>query len=176
MKIRPGSLLRGGFKALAYSAVGALVVLVVGFIVYMNSRASLNVWHLADLDEEFTVNSKVESFEDYLALEERLFKQLDELVYAKIAPDYRHAINRYNRGSLTDTKGWSPNWNRSFVLPKENLKAAVLLLYGISDAPYSLRNPGQRLNAAGAYVLGLRVPGTGVGRLLEGFWKPPGSP
>ncbi len=173
MAFQASSLLLGGFKALAYSALGALAVLVIVFIVYMNSRANLNVWHLADLDEEFTVASKVETFEEYLALEDRLFKQLDELVYAKIPPDQRHAINRYNRGSLTDPEGWSPNWNRSFVLPKEDPKAAVLLLHGMSDAPYSLRNLGQRLNASGAYVLGLRVPGHGTAPsgLVEVTWQ-----
>ena len=139
----------------------------------MNSRADLDVWHLADLDEEFTVDSKVETFEDYLALEDRLFRQLDELVYAKAPPKQRHAINRYNRGSLVDPEGWSPNWNRSFTLPKENPGAAVLLLHGMSDSPYSLRNLGQRLNAAGAYVLGLRVPGHGTAPsgLVEVTWQ-----
>jgi alpha-beta hydrolase superfamily lysophospholipase len=173
MNFRPGSLILKAFKALAYSAVGALVVLVIGLIVYMNSRADLNVWHLADLDEEFTVDSRVETFEDYLALEDRLFRQLDELVYAKIAPDQRHAINRYNSGSLTDPEGMSPNWNRSFVLSKEDPKAAVLLLHGMSDAPYSLHSLGQRLNAAGAYVLGLRVPGHGTAPsgLVEVTWQ-----
>jgi len=173
MKFRPGSLVWSGFKGLAYSVVGALAVLVIGFIVYMNSRADLDVWHLADLDEEFTVDSRVESFEEYLVLEDRLFRQLDELVYAKTPPEQRHAINRYNRGSLTDPESWSPNWNRSFELPNENPGAAVLLLHGMSDSPYSLRNLGQRLNAAGAYVLGLRVPGHGTAPsgLVEVTWQ-----
>jgi alpha-beta hydrolase superfamily lysophospholipase len=173
MKIRPGGLIRKVFKALAYSAVGAFMVLVIGLIVYMNGRADLHIWHLADLDEEFTVDSKVETFDEYLALEDRLFKQLDELVYAKIAPEQRYAINRYNRGSLTDPEGLSPNWNRSFVLPKDDPKAAVLLLHGMSDSPYSLRNLGQRLNAADAYVLGLRVPGHGTAPsgLVEVTWQ-----
>ncbi|MEA3301666.1 MAG: alpha/beta hydrolase [Pseudomonadota bacterium] len=173
MKFRPESLVWSGFKGLAYSAFGALLVLVIGLIVYMNNRADLNVWHLADLDEEFTVDSEVETFEEYLSLEDRLFKQLDELVYAKIAPEQRYAINRYNRGSLTDPEGLSPNWNRSFVLPKDDPKAAVLLLHGMSDSPYSLRNLGQRLNAAGAYVLGLRVPGHGTAPsgLVEVTWQ-----
>jgi len=74
MKIRPGSLVWSGFKGLAYSAFGAFVVLVIGLIVYMNGRSDLHIWHLADLDEEFTVDSKVESFDEYLALEDRLFR------------------------------------------------------------------------------------------------------
>jgi alpha-beta hydrolase superfamily lysophospholipase len=38
----------------------------------------------------------------------------------------------------------------------------VLLLHGMSDSPYSLRNLGERLHAAGAWVVGLRLPGHGT--------------
>jgi alpha-beta hydrolase superfamily lysophospholipase len=156
------SLARQTFKAFSYSAVGALVVLIVVFVVYMNGRADLEVWHLAELDEEFTADAGVHTFTDYLALEERLFKQLDERVYAKIPDDQHRQINRYNRGSLSDPERWSPNWNRSFTLSAESPKAAVLLLHGMSDSPYSLRHLGERLHAAGANVLGLRMPGHGT--------------
>ena len=150
------------FRALSYFTVGAVVVLIIGFVVYMNGRADLQVWHLAELDEEFTADSDVQTFTEYLALEERLFKQLDALVYAKIPNDQHREINRYNRGSLSDPERWSPNWNRSFTLNAESPKAAVLLLHGMSDSPYSLRHMGERLHAAGANVLGVRMPGHGT--------------
>ena len=166
-------LLRHTLKAVSYSTVGALVVLVTVFVVYMNGRADLQIWHLAELDEEFTADSGIKTFTDYLALEERLFSQLDELVYAKIKPDQRQAINRYYRGSLSDPERWSPNWNRSFTLSVESPKAAVLLLHGMSDSPYSLRHLGERLHAAGANVLGLRMPGHGTAPsgLVELTWQ-----
>ena len=166
-------LLRHTLKAVSYSTVGALVVLVTVFVVYMNGRADLQIWHLAELDEEFTADSGIKTFTDYLALEERLFSQLDELVYAKIKPDQRQAINRYNHGSLSDPECWSPNWNRSFTLSVESPKAAVLLLHGMSDSPYSLRHLGERLQAAGANVLGLRMPGHGTAPsgLVELTWQ-----
>ena len=157
-----GHTLKHTLKAVSYSTVGALVVLVTVFVVYLNGRADLQVWHRAELDEEFTANSDVHTFSDYLALEERLFRQLDALVYAKIKPDQQQAINRYNRGSLSDPERWSPNWNRSFTLNTESPRAAVLLLHGMSDSPYSLRHLGERLHAAGANVLGLRMPGHGT--------------
>jgi alpha-beta hydrolase superfamily lysophospholipase len=156
------SLVSHTLKALSYSTVGALVVLIIVFVVYMNGRADLHVWHLVELDEEFTADSDVQTFTEYLALEERLFKQLDERVYAKIADDQHQEINRYNRGSLSDPERWSPNWNRSFTLTAESPKAAVLLLHGMSDSPYSLRHLGERLHTAGANVLGLRMPGHGT--------------
>ena len=156
------SLVRHTLKALSYSAIGASVVLIIGFVVYMNGRADLQVWHLAELDEEFTASSDVQTFTDYLALEERLFRQLDELVYAKIPNDQHQEINRYNRGSMSDPERWSTNWNHSFTLNADSPRAAVLLLHGMSDSPYSLRHLGERLRAAGANVLGLRMPGHGT--------------
>ena len=131
-------------------------VLVAVYVWYMNNRPDLNVWHTADLDAEFTAESPVDSFAGYLALEEQLFKQLDERVYAKTQLSGQHLIKRYNRGSLSDPGRWTPNWNRSFEMPAEAPRAGVLLLHGLSDSPYSLRSLGQQLNQAGAQVLGLR--------------------
>jgi alpha-beta hydrolase superfamily lysophospholipase len=170
-------LLRHTLKVASYSTAGALVVLVIAFVVYLNGRADLNVWHLAKLDEEFTTNSGVETFTEYLALEERLFSQLDALVYEKVTPEQplasNQVINRYSRNSLSDPQRWSPNWNRSFTLGAKSPEAAVLLLHGMSDSPYSLRHLGERLHAAGANVLGLRMPGHGTAPsgLLDITWQ-----
>ncbi len=162
MRLRPAKLVRRGIRAVAYSAFGAVLALVVVFVVYLNNRADLDVWHLAELDEELKAGSGVETFTEYLQLEERVFQQLDELVYAKVPPEKRNEINRYNRGSLSDPERWPRNWNRSFELPAASPRAGVLLLHGMSDSPYSLRHLGERLHAAGAHVLGLRMPGHGT--------------
>lgn len=156
------TLIRHAWLFAAYGFMGVFLTLVVVFVLIMNNRADLNVWHYADLDEEFTIDSDVSSFEDYLALEERLFKQLDEEVYAKITPEEKGEISRYNKGSLSDPERWPQNWNRSFELTVSQPKAAVLLLHGMSDSPYSLRNLGEAMHQAGAYVVGLRVPGHGT--------------
>lgn len=173
MKLRTGRLIRRTLRALGYSAIGALVVLVVVYILYLESRTDLDVWHFAELDEEFTADSEIENFTDYMALEERLFRQLDELVYAEVPPEERTAINRYHRSSLTDPGQWATNWNRSFELAVESPRAGVLLLHGMSDSPYSLRHLGERLHTAGAYVLGLRMPGHGTAPsgLVELAWE-----
>jgi alpha-beta hydrolase superfamily lysophospholipase len=157
----------------AFSALGATVVLITIFIVYMDSRMDLNVWHLARLDEEFTANSKVASFADYMALEKRLFRQLDELVYARVKHQEGNEINRYQRGSLSDPQKWSPNWNRSYELPTDSPQAFVLLIHGMSDSPYSLRQLAERLHVSGAHVLGLRVPGHGTAPsgLVDVSWQ-----
>ena len=168
-----GGLARWVVLAAVSSAVGAALVLLVVFIVYMNSRPDLNVWHLAELDEEYTEDSTVDSFTGYLALEERLFRQLDAQVYAKVPPEQRTQINRFNRGSLSDPQRWAMNWNRSFELTADPPRAGVLLLHGMSDSPYSLRRLGERLHAAGAHVIGLRMPGHGTAPsgLVELTWQ-----
>lgn len=160
-------------RAALYSALGALVVLVTVFVIYLDSRPDLKVWHLAELDAEFTEDSPVADFAGYLAVEDRLFAQLDELVIAKVKASDRTLINRYHRGSLSDPERWPRNWNRSFELPSENPRAGVLLLHGMSDSPYSLRSLGQRLHDAGAWVIGLRVPGHGTAPsgLVEVRWQ-----
>ena len=87
-------------RALLYGGAVVSVALLVIFVLVLDSRPDLKVWHIADLDEEFTAGSDVDTFDQYLALEERLFAQLQRDVYAQIEQDDRHRINRYHRGSF----------------------------------------------------------------------------
>ena len=149
-------------RALGYGALGAFAALLVGFVVHLNNQPDLFVWHTVELDAEFTRDSDVDSFEDYLALEERLFRQLDELVYEKVPAKQQTHFNRYASGSRSDPGIWDRNWNRSFVLEHARPKAGVLLIHGLSDSPYSIRSAAMRLHRAGAYAVGMRVPGHGT--------------
>lgn len=141
---------------------GGLITVFILAVVYLNNQPELKVWHTVKLDAEFTTSTPVKNFEDYLALEELLFKQLKQRVYDKIKPEDQFSLNRYHRGSLSDPDQWSPNWNRTFELPADPPVAGVLLLHGMSDSPYSLHNIGMRLHAEGAHVVGLRIPGHGT--------------
>jgi alpha-beta hydrolase superfamily lysophospholipase len=156
------SVLRHVFLFALYGIAGAFLTLVVGFVLYLNDRPDLNVWHLADLDEEFTAQSDVSSFEEYLALEDRLFSQLQTEVYDKISNTERNQINRYNKGSLSDPEQQPTNWNRSYELTVSKPTAGVLMIHGMSDSPYSLKALAERLHGAGVYVVGIRVPGHGT--------------
>lgn len=149
-------------KTLGYGIIGGFIVLVVVFVMVLENRPDLNIWHTAELTEEFTADSPARNFEAYLDIEEKLYKQLDEKVFSRIHPDNRLKFNRFHRGSQSNPDRWSPNWNRTFQLPAETPKMGVLLLHGMSDSPYSLRNIGQHLNKAGAWVVGLRIPGHGT--------------
>ncbi len=160
-------------RLLGYGSIGALLAGITALVVVLEGAADLSVWHRADLDEEFRVDSEVASFEQYLDLEQRLFRQLDELVYAEVPRGQRQIVNRYSRGSLSDPERWPRNWNRSFVLRNDDPAAGILLLHGLSDSPYSLRALGERLQAAGGWVLGLRIPGHGTApsALVETRWQ-----
>jgi alpha-beta hydrolase superfamily lysophospholipase len=162
-----------GLRVVFYGAVGVVLTLLFVFVRYLDNRPDLELWHLAELDEEYTADSPVANFSEYLELEGRLFQQLDELVYDRTGSAGNDRINRYKRGSLSDPGRWSPDWNRSFLMMAPRPAASVLLLHGLSDSPYSLRNIGQRLHAAGATVLGLRVPGHGTAPsgLLKVRWQ-----
>lgn len=135
---------------------------VVAAVLVLNSKPELSVWHHADLDEEFTKASPVTTMEEYLALEDRLFAQLQREVYDKITETERTDFNRYNSGSKSDPAIWPRNWNRTFELTSNNPSFGVLLLHGYSDSPYSLLTLGQQLHADGGDVLGLRIPGHGT--------------
>jgi alpha-beta hydrolase superfamily lysophospholipase len=109
----------------------------------------------------------------YLDLENRLFGALDERIYAAQPGDGSGRLSRYRRDSLADPRRLQPDWNRSFELRPATPRAAVLLLHGMSDSPYSLRAIGERLNATGVHVLGLRLPGHGTAPsgLLTVSWE-----
>ena len=142
----------------------ALPVLVV-YITASSNAPPLKSWHTEILTEEFTesmVDEQVRSFEDYLELEQRLFRQLDEQIYANNATGPAHALERYSSGSAADPNRRQTNWNHSFELASTPAAGGVLLLHGMSDSPYSLRALGEALNSHGYQVIGLRSPGHGT--------------
>jgi alpha-beta hydrolase superfamily lysophospholipase len=116
------------------------------------------------LDAEFTASmaDEVRTFDDYRKLEDELFTQLDEEVYARTPTGPDQALVRYSPGSAADPRVRQPDWNRSFELPADAPVGGVLLLHGMSDSPYSLRALGEALNRHGYQVLGLRLPGHGT--------------
>ncbi len=147
---------------LAYGTLGALLVLILVAVLYLESREDLDVWHTAALDGEYEAEEGLHDFSEYLRHEERLFTQLNREVLDRVAPAPDNLINRYVRGSLSSPDRWPTDWNRSYQLTVDQPAAAVLMLHGMSDSPYSLRSLAQALHAQGAQVLGLRYPGHGT--------------
>lgn len=159
-------------RLVVYGSFGAALVLLVAAVFYLDSREDLSPWHTEILDLEFQANSDVDSLQQYLALEEQLFAQLDAVLRTEpVSPADR--LNRFRPGSLSDPDRWSPNGNRTFILDAPDPPAAALLLHGMSDSPYSLRSVAEALNNAGVFVIGLRLPGHGTAPsgLVEVSWQ-----
>jgi len=165
--------LRQLLGSLLASVLGAGAVLVAGFVWVLEQREDLEIWHEVELDAEFSADVGLTNFEEYVALEERLFAQLEERVYARVPVTLQNPINRFSRDSLSDPSRWPTNWNQTFELATEDPELGILLLHGMSDSPYSVRSLGQRLHSQGAHVIGLRLPGHGTAPagLLHVEWE-----
>jgi len=164
---------RKATRILFVASLGALLIGIIGFMLYMNSLPPLNIWHTTILKNEFNTKSDVKDFDAYIALEEELFKELDEEIYNKTPEKEKNRINRYTKNSISDPKRWNKSWNKSFELPVKNPKMAVLLLHGMSDSPYSLHTQAEYLHKQGVWVVGLRMPGHGTipSGLVELKWQ-----
>jgi alpha-beta hydrolase superfamily lysophospholipase len=92
-----------------------------------------------------------------------------------LEPEDRIAANRYFAGSPLFPGHFAQDWNRSFVLEPEGGEplGAVVLLHGLTDAPYSLRHIGARYQARGWVAIGIRLPahGTVPAALTEVTWE-----
>jgi len=160
---RIAPILERPLRCLRRSALGVLAG-AAALLVQGCSSLPLEPCHTVTLTAEFTVRKadEVRTFEDYRRLEDRLFAQLEEKVYARAATGPDHALVRYSKGSAADPQSRQPNWNRSFELSAAAPAGGVLLLHGMSDSPYSLRALGQTLHQRNFWVIGLRLPGHGT--------------
>ena len=140
------------------------------------SSADLQIWHRASLENEYGQKSApaVASLDDYLALEDALFAEIDQRIYAAGDASLNAPFSRYTSGSVADPRNASPDWNRTILLePLGKFQGNVLLLHGMSDSPYSLRALGLRLQGEGYRVLALRMPGHGTipAGMLDLDWR-----
>lgn len=151
-------------RLLGYGSLGVLLTVLVGYGVHVARLPDLKPWHTAPLASEYRAAAAddIQSLDDYRALERRLQQELRAEVYDRIDAADRRAINRYNPGSLADPSPRQPNWNFTFELPVAQPRGAALLLHGLTDSPYSLRELALHLNARGFWVVGLRLPGHGT--------------
>jgi alpha-beta hydrolase superfamily lysophospholipase len=149
---------------LAVAVLGFVGGVAALYVHWVRSGPSLRAWHTENLTAEFTAEraDEVRTLEDYRRLEDDLFAQLDEQVYAHTETGPAHALVRYSAGSAADPRRRKPDWNRTFELTHDTPVGGVLLLHGMSDGPYSLRALGEALNDRGCWVLGLRLPGHGT--------------
>jgi alpha-beta hydrolase superfamily lysophospholipase len=157
------------------SAAGVLATIVLVFAVQARLRLpDLRAWHTVRLESEFHARrpDAPRSFAEYLALEERLFGELRQRVFADSADT--GPIARYNPKSVVAQLALEGRYNRSYELvPPGEARGAALLVHGLSDSPYSVRALAETFLAQGYYVLALRLPGHGTipAGLVDVSWE-----
>jgi len=161
-------------KAILLALLLALTVLL-AWAFESRRMPALRIWHMVILENEFRARDATpkSTFQDYIDLEDQLFRELHEKVYKRVEVTDDLSLCRYRTGGTQDPAAWEHNWNRTFELIPKNIQGGALLMHGLTDSPYSLRRIGEILYARGFYVLGLRLPGHGTvpGALTQVRWE-----
>ncbi len=149
---------------LLYGALGALLALIVVYVVHLHRLPETQLWHRIPLDAEFHagVAATVRTLDDYRRVEDRVFEQLEREICAAVPAAGPQSLIRFAPGSRSNPLSRRPNWNRTFVLDVPNPRGGVLLLHGLSDSPYSTRAIAEWFQAHGFLAVGLRLPGHGA--------------
>lgn len=161
---------------LIFTAILAIMAILFLWVRLANSLPDLQGWHLQKPESEFRASDAIDgySLDDYLEQEDRVFKELDSYINGPWAGHSHGDYSRYHLDSVCNPETIvDRNWNRSHVLRAPKPIGGVLLVHGLSDSPYSLRNLGERLHSEGYTVVWLRVPGHGTSpsALADVVWK-----
>ena len=123
----------------------------------------LALWQTFVPDELTPAQLDATDWAGYLAAEQKAFEEVRTQVSERLEPAQRVATNRYYAGAPMYPGRLAHDWNRSYVLePRGAPVGAVVLIHGLTDAPYSLRDIAQLYRAHGFVAIGLRVPGHGT--------------
>src|SRR5918993_1869106 len=125
--------------------------------------APLQLWHTYVPHEMRAAEIDKADWPAYLKAEDALFRDVRAEVVDKLEPESRNASNRYFAGSPIYPGNFKQDWNRSYVLEPDGPPiGAVVLLHGLTDAPYSLRHIARRYRDRGFVAVGIRLPGHGT--------------
>jgi alpha-beta hydrolase superfamily lysophospholipase len=162
-------------QALAWLAT-LIAAVAVGFAAQAWWRLpDLSAWHTTRFDHEFSADrvGSPATFAAYLDQEARLFAELRQRLYEAPGGAGEEPYARYTPGSPTARLALDSAGNRSGVTLANERRGAVLLLHGLTDAPYSLHAVGRAFHERGFHVVALRLPGHGTtpGALTQAGWK-----
>ncbi len=135
----------------------------------------LKPWQTVVPDSEVTARELDDTFSlsHYLAREEVVFREVRTRVDSALGPEDHEPANRYwSDGPLSPSR-LPKDGNRTFELVPEKIRGGVLLVHGLTDAPYSMRRLAEIYRDLGYYALALRMPGHGTvpGALTESTWR-----
>ncbi len=150
-------------KTAGLLVAGALLALL-GLRSYMAFTSDpLELWHTYKPTEMTKAELAKADWQAYIAREDKLMEDVRENVTRKIKPGEGDLANRYHPDSPLNPDRFAVNWNRSFVMmPDGQAQGAVVLLHGLTDSPYSMRNVAGKYRDRGFVAIGIRLPGHGT--------------
>jgi alpha-beta hydrolase superfamily lysophospholipase len=170
-------MLRTSLKVIKISALilVLLIIAALGLRAWYSQRApELAVWHTY-VPREMTIEEMdAGDWNAYMKAESRIFDDVRTNVVEKLSAAERVPSNRYYEGSPIYPEHFAQNWNRSYILePSGPPVGAVVLLHGLTDAPFSLRHIARRYRDRGFVAIGIRLPGHGTvpGALTRIEWR-----
>ena len=106
--------------ALRLTVIGITVVATIWLVRAFESRnkPDMFVWHTYETEQEFRADDYPNGITlgEYLELEDRLFAEIDENVYATVEPSNRELFNRYNKQGNAYAGDEGMAWNRTFTI------------------------------------------------------------
>lgn len=152
-----------------------LITVIVGNALDARKLGQLKLWHETTLDSEFKAKdfSGDMTFNDYLEIEEKVFAELNKKITTKLSESDNELFNRYYPESLSNPSKFKQDYNRSYELVPGNVKGGIVLVHGLTDSPYSLKDVGDIFYSRGFHVLSIRLPGHGTvpGALVDVRWQ-----
>jgi len=156
------------------------IVILIFFVSLLGIRAwdsqrgdPLALWQTYVPHELTAAEIDATDWSGYLAAEQRVFDEVKAQVSDKLDAADRVVTNRYFEGAPMYPEHFKQDWNRSYVLePSGPPVGAVVLIHGLTDSPYSLRDIAELYRDRGFVAIGLRVPGHGTvpAALTEAQW------
>lgn len=134
----------------------------------------LELWHTVVPEEPRAELLDRMDWQDWLAAEEQVFRKVREEVVEKLPAWAQRDDNRYFAEGPLYPGRFARDWNRSYVLEPDGApRGAVVLLHGLTDAPYSLRHVAALYRDQGFVAIGLRLPGHGTvpAALTDTVWE-----
>jgi len=164
-RMRAPNPIRRWVARIAWAAAIVFLTIVIGGALDARRRLpDLEPWHrIVPRDARVADLTPQSTLADYLAIEDRAFRQVRDEIEQRLDPAWRIPANRYNPDGLSYPGRFGTDWNRTQELsPAGEAIGAALLVHGLTDAPYSMRTIAEELRTRGYHVLALRVPGHGT--------------
>jgi len=146
--------------------VAALLVLLIALRAWdVYHGPDLRAWHTKVPPELDAAALDATDWAGFIAAEARAFDFVREKVSDRLPPEDRSPANRYDPASPLHPAAFAQDWNRSYVLePKGPLRGAVVLVHGLTDAPFNMRHLAALYAEAGFIAIAPRMPGHGTVR------------